>query len=70
MEEKNEFMILGTSSVLCDSPPFPGRLRAVLTLSPLVFLFIRKLLPFQVFLILLKFVFKKDMKVESLAKSS
>ena len=30
MEEKNEFMILGISSALCDSlPPFPGHLRAV-----------------------------------------
>ena len=36
MEEKNEFMILGISSALCDNPPFPGRLRAVITLSPLV----------------------------------
>ena len=37
-------------------PPFPGHLRAVITLSPLVLPFIRRLIPFQVFVILLIFI--------------
>ena len=42
-----EFFCFGNA--LSDSPPFPGCLRAVITLSRFVFPFIRRSIPVQVF---------------------